>query len=616
MTNQQSFLAVGSILRDRYSIDAEIGRGGYSVVYKAQDMKLDTTVAIKLMVPPPVAAISAKERLRREVVALQKLHHPSILRIYDLYEEGPWSFIIMDYIEGNNLEEHVSKYGRLTEKDAKRIGQQIAEGLALAHQANILHRDVKPQNIMLTHGYRAILTDFGSAKIEGLSTVTATGAFVGTLDYLAPEVFNGARADGRSDVFSLGMSLYFALVGNLPKSESKHLPPIPREEGFHPSLSGISISSEFDQFVARATMAEPSRRFHTIEEVVKTIAGESLPPTQTPHSQLSFCLRCGGQDLLDLTVCPLCRSQTGNEDTCIFIEEDLGEDSKNHVRKILKQITGLHHFSTPLTDTIKGTKTLLRVTKDAAPGMVAKLRSKQIPVYSIPLKNSFSKVPFLLRVILLANFSIGLWASIKFSLGILLPYWFLYMTTKNTIFTPLIRPKVRALNLPSDLEASVFKTLALLPAGPTRDLFAEIARSGSSLYEVVKKQSFDPLMRQKLYSSVSLSGEVAISISQLDQSVIMLSKQAGAHRSQESITKMIGKAEAHRDKLVQKLLKLLSTIATININQDSHCDSAINELECITRELEEDSKIQLEAEKEVREYLELGTTKEESLCEV
>ncbi len=616
MTNQESFFSAGSILRDRYSIDTEIGRGGYSVVYKAQDMKLGTTVAIKLMVPPPVAAISAKERLRREVIALQKLHHPSILRIYDLYEEGPWSFIIMDYIEGENLEQHISKYGPLTEEHTKKIGQQIAEGLALAHQASILHRDVKPQNIMITRGDQAILTDFGSAKIEGLSTVTATGAFVGTLDYLAPEVFNGVRADARSDVFSLGMSLYFTLVGSLPKSDSKHLPPNPREEGFSPGQTGIKISSELDQIVARATMAEPSRRFHTIEEMAKTLAGESLSSTRAPQSQLKFCLRCGGQDLLDLTVCPSCRSQTGNEDTCIFIEEELGEDSKKHVRNILKQITGLHHFSTNLTDTIKGTKTLLRVTKDAAPGIVAKLRSKQIPVYSIPFKKTFSKVPFLLRVIVLANFSIALWAGLKYSIGILIPYWFLYITTKNTIFTPLIRPNVRALNLPPDVEASILKTFAILPAGPTRDLFAEIARTGSGLYDVAKKDSFDPLLGQKICSSLSLSGEVATTLSQLDQNIIALSKQVHANPSQESITKILGKTEAHRDKLVQKLLELLSAIATININRESYCDSAISELDCITKELEEDSRIQVEAEREVREYLESNTTREESLCEV
>ena len=617
MTGEEPFLLVGSVLKERYAIEAEVGRGGYSVVYKAHDTKLGTTVAIKLLVPPPVAAISAKERLRREVVALQKLNHPSIIRIYDLHDDAHWSFIIMDYLHGGTLDQHVARHGPLTEDNAKQVGRQVAEALALTHQHGILHRDVKPQNIMLTNGYHAILTDFGSAKIEGQATFTATGAFVGTMDYLAPEVFNGVRPDGRSDVFSLGMSLYFALTGKLPEGGSKHLPPPPREEGFHPSEAGISLSSEFDQIVARATMAEPGGRFHTMDGMAKALTGEWLLPTVSHNPPLKFCLRCGGPDLLELSVCSSCRSQTDRGDTCIFVEKELEAESRTHVQHTLQKVTGLSRNSSRLIDTIKGAKSLLRVTQDVAPGIVAKLRTKQIPAYSIPLKKAFSKAPLFLRVLLLVNFSVGFWAGLYHSSLFIWvsPLFFgvALIATKRTILAPLIRPGAGNLSLPRDLEAKVFKTLATLPASPALDLFADIVRTGSGLYESAKKDSLDPLFAHKLTSSIQLSCDVATDLSRLDQTLLAISKHVRSNPTERKFTELMGSWEAHRDKLVQKLLELLSTLATMQAHQGSSYESALQELEAITKELEEDSKIQMEAAAEVREYLEAGN-KEVASC--
>ena len=617
MTGHEPFLVVGSLLKDRYLIEAEVGRGGYSVVYRAKDQQLGTTVAIKLLVPPPVAAISAKERLRREVVALQKLNHPSIIRIYDLHDDGHWSFIIMDYIDGGTLDQHVARHGPLTQEQAKEIGQHVAEALVLAHRNGILHRDVKPQNIMLTSGLHAILTDFGSAKIEGQATFTATGAIVGTLDYLAPEVFDGGRPDGRSDLYSLGVCVYFALTGKLPKGGSKHLPPPPQEEGFYPSREGISISSEFDQVIAQATMADPSGRFHTIGNLAKALSGEWKLPALSQHPSLKFCLRCGGPDLLELSVCPSCRSQADHGDTFIFLEKELEIDSRKHTRDTLQSVTGLAQNSSNLMDAINGNKSLLRVPKEAAPEIVAKLRSKQIPAYSIPLKKAFSKAPLFLRVLLLVNFSIGLWAGLFYSsLFLLLTpvfFGFTLLATKRSVFSPLIRPGAGNLTLPQDLETEVFKTLASLPTGSALDLLADIVRTGSGLYEKVKKDSLDPLFAHKLTSSIQASCEVARDLSQLDQNLLAISKHAHSHPTERKFTKLMGSYEAHRDKLVQKLLELLSTLATMQAYHGNQYESALQELEEITKELEEDSNIQLEAAAEVKEYLEAGH-KEVALC--
>jgi len=145
------------------------------------------------------------------------------------------------------------------------------------------------------------------------------------------------------------------------------------------------------------------------------------------------------------------------------------------------------------------------------------------------------------------------------------------------------------------------------------DLFADIVRNGSGLYETLKRDSLDPLLAQKIMYSLGLSCEVARDLSQLDQTILDISKHAHSNPSQKTLAKLMGGCEAHRDKLVQKLLELLSTLTTMKANQGGGYDSDLQELEKITKELEEDSKIQIEAAGEVKEYLETGY-KEEGLC--
>jgi len=219
------YLAPGALLRGRYEIGRELGRGGYSVVYLARDRELDTEVALKLLVPPPAAAKVARERMRREVQAVRGLSHANIVAVYDFLEEGPWSFIVMEYVRGPDLQVRVSERGPLDADAAVRLGRDVAAALAAAHRRGILHRDVKPQNILLDPDGRARLTDFGSAKLDGQLGVTGSGTLAGTLAYTAPEVLAGRRGDARADVYALGLTLYYALTGDLPARSSPHLPP-------------------------------------------------------------------------------------------------------------------------------------------------------------------------------------------------------------------------------------------------------------------------------------------------------------------------------------------------------------------------------------------------------
>jgi len=245
-----AYLASDTVLRERYEILREIGRGGYSVVYLARDRQIDGQVAVKLLVPPPAGAQVARERMRREVQAVRGLSHANIVAVFDFLEEGPWSFIVMEYVAGPDLQVRVRERGPLDGDEAVQLGRGIAAALAAAHRRGILHRDVKPQNILLDPDGRARLTDFGSAKLDGQVGVTATGALAGTLIYSAPEVLAGRRGDARADIYALGLTLYYALTGELPERPSSQVPPVPLPGGFHPRSIVGTIPEWLDQIMA------------------------------------------------------------------------------------------------------------------------------------------------------------------------------------------------------------------------------------------------------------------------------------------------------------------------------------------------------------------------------
>jgi len=254
---EPTYLATGTVLQDRYEIAGELGRGGCSVVYRARDRRVGSDVAIKLLVPPPAAARLARERLRREVQAVRQLSLPNIVTVYDVADDGPWSFVVMEHVPGPDLAVRVRDRGPLDPDAAARLGRDVAAALHAAHRRGILHRDVKPQNILLDPDGRARLTDFGSARLAGMATVTQTGGLVGTLAYAAPEVVAGARGDARADCYGLGLTLYFALLGELPARATLRTGPVPEPDGYHPRGRRADIPVWLEDAVARATASDP-----------------------------------------------------------------------------------------------------------------------------------------------------------------------------------------------------------------------------------------------------------------------------------------------------------------------------------------------------------------------
>jgi eukaryotic-like serine/threonine-protein kinase len=209
-------VVVGETIAGRYELQELVGTGGMSSVYKAHDTLLERNVALKILHDQYTTDDDFVERFKREARAVARLSHPNIVTVIDRGEDGGKQFIVFEYIDGENLKECLVRSGRLPVRDALELALQIARALAFAHEHGLVHRDVKPQNVLLNGDGRAKVTDFGIARSLDVDGVTQTGTVLGTSNYIAPEQASGSRVDQQTDVYSLGVVLYELLAGEVP----------------------------------------------------------------------------------------------------------------------------------------------------------------------------------------------------------------------------------------------------------------------------------------------------------------------------------------------------------------------------------------------------------------
>src|SRR6266436_1881993 len=206
------FLDFQAAVVGRYSL----GRGGMGVVYLAREVRLDRSVAIKLLPPSMASNPKLRERFLREARTAAKLSHPNVIPIHAVEEIGEFVFFAMAYVEGETLTERVRRRGPLSPSDASRVLRDVAWALAYAHGQGVIHRDVKPDNILLENGGRVLVADFGIASVVAGAGALSTGEVIGTPEFMSPEQALGEVVDARSDLYSLGIVGYFACSGTLP----------------------------------------------------------------------------------------------------------------------------------------------------------------------------------------------------------------------------------------------------------------------------------------------------------------------------------------------------------------------------------------------------------------
>ena len=262
---------VGTLLADRYRLEAQIGSGGMSTVYRAFDTVLERTVAIKLMHRNLAEHSEQLERFGREARAVARLNHPHIVQVIDAGEDEDTPFIVFEHVRGETLKERIQRAGRLPVTEAVAYAIEIARALGAAHERGIVHRDVKPQNVLINEEGVAKVTDFGIARTLEEHGLTADGRVLGTTDYVSPEQAMGHDVDGQSDVYSLGIVLYEMLVGDIPfhgenqvAVAMKHV----REELPDVQVLRPSIGTALAAVVDRATAKALDVRYPATEELV------------------------------------------------------------------------------------------------------------------------------------------------------------------------------------------------------------------------------------------------------------------------------------------------------------------------------------------------------------
>jgi eukaryotic-like serine/threonine-protein kinase len=279
------FLAhLGAALGTRYLIERPIGSGGMAHVYRASDVKHARAVAVKVLKPETATGVGA-ERFLREIRIAAQLQHPNILPVYDSGDADGVVFYVMPYVEGDTLRSRLRREGVLEPEEALRITREIGDALAFAHGRGIVHRDVKPENVLFSSGH-AMVADFGIAcalDAAGTERLTQTGFSLGTPDYLSPEQALGERADARSDIYSLSCVLYEMLVGTPPFSGGTVIATLMRkmsEPAPRLSSSGeIAIPAHVEDAIARALSREPDSRYSSVEEFLRALGSGERPST-------------------------------------------------------------------------------------------------------------------------------------------------------------------------------------------------------------------------------------------------------------------------------------------------------------------------------------------------
>ena len=263
-------LAPGTLLAGRYEILQLLGHGGMGSVYKARDKELDRLVALKLIRPELARNPQMLLRFKQELILARQVTHKNVIRIFDLGQSDGIKFITMDFVEGKDLRALLQERGRFPPNEAARIMLQICRALEAAHAEHVIHRDLKPQNIMLDQRGRVFVMDFGIARSAHLPGMTQTGALVGTPEYMSPEQARGEKLDERSDIFSLGVIFYEILTGKSPYPSDAPLATLwkrMQERVTPPSQLEPTMPSELNDIVLKALEIEPENRFARAREM-------------------------------------------------------------------------------------------------------------------------------------------------------------------------------------------------------------------------------------------------------------------------------------------------------------------------------------------------------------
>ncbi len=276
-----AYLAAGTVLARRYRIEEIVGIGGMGIVYRAADLQLGVPVAVKVLRTEHANDRRFRERFRRELILARQVSHRNVVRIHDLGEDGERCFLTMDLVEGRSLRELIEKEGALPLPRAVHLAKQLARALAGAHAQGVIHRDLKPDNVLVDANDHAFVSDFGIARSLGGAALTRTGMVVGTPNYLSPEQARGEEVDGRSDLYTLGIIFFEMLADALPFRGGSDSEVLAQRLVGSPSLEAIAdkVPPPVLAVLRRLLERDPAQRYQTAPELLADLDGLEKPAT-------------------------------------------------------------------------------------------------------------------------------------------------------------------------------------------------------------------------------------------------------------------------------------------------------------------------------------------------
>ncbi|MFI5716616.1 Stk1 family PASTA domain-containing Ser/Thr kinase [Nocardia sp. NPDC051750] len=283
---------IGAVLDRRYRIDAPIARGGMSMVFRGVDTRLGRPVAIKVMDPKFAGDPQFLSRFEFEARAVAGLKHPALVEVYDQGVDGEYPFLVMELVQGGTLRELLRERGPMPPHAVRAVAEPVLAAIGVAHAAGLVHRDVKPENVLISDAGDVKIADFGLVRAVAAANTTSASVILGTAAYLSPEQVTSGSADARSDVYAFGILIFELLTGKVPFTGDNSLSvAYQRVENDVPSPSGLiaGVPPEFDRLVARATAREPGHRFADAGEMVAELRAVAdrlnLPSYRVPAPQ-------------------------------------------------------------------------------------------------------------------------------------------------------------------------------------------------------------------------------------------------------------------------------------------------------------------------------------------
>ena len=328
-------LRKGMFLADRYEIIEQIGTGGMSDVYKAKCHKLNRYVAIKVMKSEFSEDKTFVSKFRAEAQSVAGFTHPNVVNVYDVGDENGIYYIVMELVEGITLKKYIEKRGKIPFKEAVSIAIQVANGLDAAHKHNIVHRDIKPQNIIISKEGKVKVTDFGIAKVASSSTINSSST-MGSVHYISPEQARGGYSDARSDIYSLGITIFEMLTGTVPFDGDstvavavQHI----QDEIPAPSTVADDIPLSIDRIVIKCTQKKPDRRYQTAAELITDLKKSLVMPDEDFVKMAPAYAASGAAavaaDSSDTEEVKADENDDVLSDDDIFLEDDDNEDTDN-----------------------------------------------------------------------------------------------------------------------------------------------------------------------------------------------------------------------------------------------------------------------------------------------